>query len=359
MHADAVPYEFTVYDELERELQLWVTNRYSDPPPGVSVGPPPTLDSLPSVVQTRVAEIIALTDDEQVMGPMALLERLRGDLSHGSGALKEIEEAARFRCLDYLVLNAIMHRLRWKYPRVKTVAGLLASIPTGDDKQAPGWSFEETHGIDIWTRVESDGSLSVRCKSTQKQPLFNAISLIKEVDLHPLFMPHLAKAIKLYEIEGCGKRAQLLARYIYQMPFPIANRDTVLFAFGCNAMAVEGVEGVIVSVQSIAEKLENWWGYAVPPPDKFKREHVRGMSFVMKPTKTGETELTIIANLDKQIAFIPKSLINWLIKDMIKGLYKNMTKLSLKFERTEFSKRVDENPDFYDWVKRTIIQHRD
>lgn len=358
MHADAVPYDFTVYDELERELQLWVTTRYLDPPPGVVMGPIPTVDSLPASVQKRVTEILTLTEDEQVVRPMELLECLRTDLSLGNCEFADLDEKERFKCLDFLVTDSVMHRLRWKYPRIKTVVGLLASIPVGEDKLATGWSFEETHGIDIWTRQECDGSLSVRCKSVQKQPLFNAISLINEVDLHPQFMPHLARASKLHTILGCGKRAQLLARYIYQMPFPIANRDTVLFAFGCNAVEVEGVEGVIISVQSIPEQLDDWWGYSVPPAEKYVRENLRGMSFVMKPTVDGETELTIIANLDKQVAFIPKSIMNWLIKDMIKGLYKNMVKLSLKFDRTEFAKRVKQNPDFYDWVKDTIEKHK-
>lgn len=81
------------------------------------------------------------------------------------------------------------------------------------------------------------------------------------------------------------------------------------------------------------------------------------MSFVMRPIGTTKTELTIIANLDKQIALVPQSIINWLIKDMIKGLYKNMIKLNVKFPSTEFAKRVDLNPEFYNWIKETLEKH--
>ena len=355
-----VPYDFVFCDEIERELQLWVVNRYRDPPPSIQPAPLPTISSLPEYVQQRICAIEALADEEQVIQPMELLEVLRDELSkpNRGTVISDLSEHDRFVALDYLVISDMMHRLRWKYPRVKTVSSLLESIPKKDEaKHTDGWIHEDCNGIDLWTRTETDGSLSVRCRSVQHQPLFNAISLINEIDLHPLFMPHLAKAIPLHRMTGCGKRAQLLARYIYQLPFPLANRDTVLFAFGCNAINVEGVDGIIISAQSIPSDSTDWWGYPVPSPDKMVRERVRGMSFVMRPLGNDDTELTVISNLDKQVAFIPQSIINWLIKDMIKGLYKNMVKLNMKFHRTPFAQRIADKPEFYDWVKDTLIKH--
>jgi hypothetical protein len=121
-------------------------------------------------------------------------------------------------------------------------------------------------------------------------------------------------------------------------------------------MDVEGVEGIIISAQSVPRELRSWWGYPIPDPGKVIREQLRGMSFVMKPLDEKHTELTIIANLDKQVALIPKSIMHYFIKDMIKGLYKNMIKLNLKFETTEFSKRVRENAEFYDWVRFSLLR---
>ena len=235
---------------------------------------------------------------------------------------------------------------------------LIESIPVGGGPDE-GWDYEEHHSVDVWTKQENDGSLSVRCRSIQKQPMFNAISLIKEIDLHPSFMPHLAKATQLHSLPGCGKRTNLLLRYIYQLPLPFANRDTVMFAFGCNAIDVDGINGLIISAQSIPNGSSSWWGQPVPPEgaDRTVRENVRGMSFIMKPVGEDQTEITVVANLDKHLAFIPKSLMNWLIKDMIKGLYKNMIKINAKFPRTEFAKRVQTDPDFYNWVKLTIDKH--
>lgn len=352
------PYDFSVEDEKERELQLWVRNRYSDPPAPMLPMTLPVLENLPAVIKEKTHEIVDLTDEEEVIRPFELLEQLRKEISKPSlSEFKDIPEHDRYIALDFLVIDEVMHRLRWKYPRIKTVSSLLESIPIGEVKCARGWHYECTNDVDIWTRTENDGSLSVRCRSVQNQPLFNAISLINEIDLHPLFMPHLAKAIQLHRFPGCGKRAQLLARYIYNMPIPFASRDTVLFAFGCNAINVPGVDGIIISSQSIPDDVTDWWGHSVPPPDKFVREKVRGMSFVMRPIGTTKTELTIIANLDKQIALVPQSIINWLIKDMIKGLYKNMIKLNAKFPSTEFAKRVDLNPEFYNWMKETLEKH--
>ena len=360
IHTESVPYDFVVYDALERELQLWVVNRYKDPPPPLIPTDLPKIENLHSDIQQRISEIYALAEEEEVLRPMQLLEQLRKDLSVGSdkeNPLQDVPEDERHRGLDFLVVDDTIHRLRWKYPRVKAVVGLIASIPVGKSKEAAGWDYEDCHGVDIWTRAEIDGSFSVRCRSIQNQPLFNAISLINEIDLHPLFMPHLSKAVRLHTIQGCGKRAQLLARYFYKMPFPIRDRDTVLYAFGCNATAVEGIEGIIISAQSVASDLSAWWGYEVPPADKCVRESVRGMSFVLKPVDDTHTEMTIVANVDKQVAFVPQSLMHYLIKDMIKGLYKNMVKLNLKFEKTEFSNRVVSNPEFYDWVQHSLLRN--
>ncbi len=360
IHTESVPYDFSVYDALETELQTWVINRYRDPPPPMQTRELPTIEQIPVSVRDRLEIIYNLADEEEVLRPMQMMEQLRQDLSisdESKSPFSSISEDERHRCLDYLVIDETAHRLRWKYPRVKTVAGLIASIPSGKSKEATGWTYEDCHGIDVWTRAEVDGSFSVRCRSIQQQPLFNAISLINEVDLHPLFMPHLAKAARLHSMTGCGKRAQLLARYFYHMPFPLSDRDTVLYAFGCNAINVEGIEGIIISAQSVPANISDWWGYEVPSAGKFVRESVRGMSFVLKPIDDRHTEMTVIANLDKQVAFIPQSFTHYLIKDMIKGLYKNMIKLNLKFEKTEFAKRVSSNPEFYDWVQNNLLRN--
>lgn len=347
-------FDFSVQDELERELVCWVTTKCSD-------GVIPVLVCLHPSIQARICSIIALTDEEQVVEPMRLLESLRVDLS-GDGDSKifsyfaNLSEQERYLGLDFLVLDQTIQRLRWKYPRIRNVFGLMATVPLETE-----WNYEQCSGhIDVWTRIEDDGSFSVRCQSVQEQPLFNAISLIYEVDLHPSFMPHLHKATKIGMIQGCGKRAQILARYIYQMPIPFANRDTVLFAFGCNAMQLDGINGITICAQSIPSEDSHWWGHPVPVEgsDRMVRETIRGMSFVMRPVANGRTEMTVIANLDKQVAFVPQSLINWMIKDMIKGLYRNMVKINLKFPQTEFAKRVAANPEFYDWVKLTLAKQK-
>jgi hypothetical protein len=341
----AVPFDFSVFDRIESELQEWVVK--SREAKGESVRM--SLALLPIEIQKIVHEIEALADEELVIEPMEKLEKLRDIMSRPH---EKISENDRYLTLDYLVMDEVCHRLRWKYPRVKNVVGLVDSIPT----DSGGWEFEEHQSIKVWTKEELDGSLSIKCRSIQDQPLFNAISLIYEVDLHPQFMPHLAKSVKLASISGCGQRANLLLRYLYKLPRPFANRDTVLFAFGCNAMQLNGVNGIIISAQSIPKDLSSWWGKDVPPEgtDRSVRENLRGMSFIMKPVGINQTEMTVVANLDKQVSFIPKSLMHWLIKDMIRGLYKNMVTLSVNFDNTEFAKRVDANPAFYDWVKRNI-----
>lgn len=357
----AIPFDFAPQDELERELVLWVTTKLNSCPPA----------TLHPWIAARVSEIINLTLEEQVVEPMRMLEQLRIDLSGtelpdpsakrntvylevGSCDVSSLLESERYVGLDFIVMDETMQRLRWKYPRVNNIFTLMEEVPKNS---STGWNYEQTGTINVWTRTEDDGSFSVRCQSVQAQPLFNAISLIYEVDLHPTFMPHLHKASRLGMLEGCGKRAQILARYIYQMPIPFANRDTVLFAFGCNAMAVEGLNAITICAQSIPG--DHWWGHPVPAEgaDRTVRERIRGMSFVMRPVGDGQTEMTVIANMDKQIVFIPQSLMNWMIKDMIKGLYKNMIKINLKFDKTEFAKRVDKNPQFYDWVKETLSKH--
>lgn len=352
-----VPFDFSIQDELEKELQVWVRAKCAN-------STLPSLDSLHPAIADRICKIIALTEEEQIVEPMRELELLRKELSGpptcGYGEIANLTEAQRYCGLDFLVIDECMHRLRWKHPRVKNVCGLMASVPVGEDKHSEGWHYEQCAGsIDVWTRIEPDGSFSVRCRSVQQQPLFNAISLIYEVDLHPSFMPHLHKATRLGMLTGCGKRAQILARYVYQLPVPFANRDTVLFAFGFNAMRVEGLDGIAICAQSIPGEAPDWWGHPVPVEgsDRMVRERVRGMSFVMRPVADGHTEMTVIANLDKQVSFIPQSIINWMIKDMVKGLYKNMIKINLKFNKTEFAQRVQDNPDFYTWVKQTLAAH--
>jgi len=375
--AGASPFDFCVYDEIEKELQWWVRTRVGM---AGSTGLP-TKESLPQSLIEKVEEIETLCNDELVIEPMEILEEIRIAISRPAetSIWFTVSENDRYSCLDYLVLDETMHRLRWKYPRVRNVVNLVGNIPKnprsgsrGGEPVSPqtaqstsitggedGWIFEQHGQVDLWTKLEVDGSFSVRCRSVQNQTLFNAISLIYEIDLHTQFMPHLAKSIKLDNIVGCGKRANFLLRYIYKLPVPFANRDIVLFAFGCNGIQIDGVNGIIISAESIPGGQANWWGRNVPAEgaDRTVRENVRGMNFIMKPLPEGKTELTVIANLDKQLALVPKSIVNWMIKDMIKGLYKNMIKLNTKFPQTEFAKRVETNPEFYTWVKDNIVKH--
>jgi len=218
------PFDFCVYDEIERELQLWVQTKYEK----LDIGIAQASESFPDQLKKKIAEIDFLCNDELVVEPMEKLEELRVDVSRGSGWAEQFDENQRYTFLDHLVMNETMKRLRWKYPRVKNVAALIATVGNGDTS----WVYENFGEIDAWTKMEVDGSLSVRCRSVQDQALFNAISLIYEIDLHPQFMPHLAKSIKLHQIDGCGQRTNLLLRYIYKLPMPFANRDIVLFAFG-------------------------------------------------------------------------------------------------------------------------------
>ena len=141
IHTESVPYDFVVYDALERELQLWVVNRYKDPPPPLIPTDLPKIENLHSDIQQRISEIYALAEEEEVLRPMQLLEQLRKDLSVGSdkeNPLQDVPEDERHRGLDFLVVDDTIHRLRWKYPRVKAVVGLIASIPVGKSKEAAG-----------------------------------------------------------------------------------------------------------------------------------------------------------------------------------------------------------------------------
>ncbi|EER09355.1 hypothetical protein Pmar_PMAR011174 [Perkinsus marinus ATCC 50983] len=229
-------------------------------------------------------------------------------------------------------------------------------ISDGDCGGADKWLYEKLSSEkELWLKQDTDYMLTLKIQGILHNPTYHIISLIREVDLHPNWVPFLSGSWTDHVIEGCGRRCQMMVTHEYSVPIPfVPSRWASMYAFACDALDEPGVESIIIYGRGIPEDSKEFWGYSVPTMKGIRAE-LETLSFVMKPIDGGKsTSFTILAETNPKI-HIPEKILGWLCKQYAKYIFHSIEKLSDNFESTEYPTRMEQNRDFYEFIETTVI----
>ncbi|KAF4744366.1 hypothetical protein FOZ62_024735 [Perkinsus olseni] len=230
------------------------------------------------------------------------------------------------------------------------------NIATDCDNGNGKWLHEQlSPEKKLWLKQNKDCILTLKVQGVLHNPTYHIISLIREVDLHPNWVPFLSGSRIDHIIEGCGRRCQMVVTHEYSVPVPfIPARSVSMYAFACDALDEPGVESIIIYGRGISEDSKDFWGYPVPK-SKGARAELKTLCFIMEPIDGGKsTGFTMLAESDPKI-HIPEKILAWLCKQYAKYIFHSIEKLSENFDDTEYPTRIEQDREFYDFIETAVI----
>lgn len=96
--------------------------------------------------------------------------------------------------------------------------------------------------------------------ATIDSPIFNVLAILYEVDLYKTWVPRQGVSQILHSIA----KFRFLCYYVFDMPWPVANRDCVCYGIGID-MLEQQKPCILVSVHSLPNAEYNNYGNVVPP----------------------------------------------------------------------------------------------
>lgn len=233
------------------------------------------------------------------------------------------------------------------------------NLSTDDD-----WTYACHHfGITTFYRREFDGSLSVKLEGDLVDvPLFEQICVLKEVDLHYRWAPFCSSSMTIADLD----KIDTVGWFLIGMPnFGIA-RDGCFRAIGCDCIEEDGT--IVLTAQGINDRKPK----SSPPEDTFLSDDpiLSTLEIPPIPKRRGSGRMTIkkfealititsptsantriVANVDPNLAFLPQSLLEFVMKHMAGVLLAKLQgaakKVSKNPAHNEHAKRMRAERDFY------------
>lgn len=144
------------------------------------------------------------------------------------------------------------------------------------------------------------------------------------------------------------------------MPFPLSNRECIMYGHGANRMYKNGT--ILVTAKSLklleCPLLQEQIGVFNNPkrPNGLVEITVYYYGFEISPVSADEISLRVVMLVDPQIPVIPESLINYATKQLGEEMVNKMLKFSKDLKGTKYEEKLksSENAIFYNWIKGYI-----
>lgn len=139
-------------------------------------------------------------------------------------------------------------------------------------------------------------------------------------------------------------------------PFPLTNRESVMYGFGANRMKTHGSIVVIAKTSSLMDDphFKSLVGDLVYKNRKsgLIEMEVQQYGFEISPISPTEISIRAVMRFDPKMDKIPESLLTWGVKNFLEFMISKMIKFSKGFKGTEYEKKLkaSENADFYLWI---------
>lgn len=157
----------------------------------------------------------------------------------------------------------------------------------------------------------------------------------------------------MWRVAG-GDYAQFIMLVKFKFPWPISDREAVLFGFGCDALE-QGK--VIISAKSVPDDAAEWWGYPIPTASKAMTRLSCDIMVIMEPV--GEnlqaTNMDMIMKLDYKVDWLPQSFTNVSVKHFVKHLFTNVGNICAHFDTSPYKNRIEsDDRGFYELVQKAV-----
>ncbi|EEC48114.1 predicted protein, partial [Phaeodactylum tricornutum CCAP 1055/1] len=226
------------------------------------------------------------------------------------------------------------------------------------------WTYASTHfGIKTFYRREEDQSLSVKLEGEiEGVPLFEQICVLKEVDLHYKWAPFCSSSMTVADLD----KLDTVGWFMIGLPHFGVARDGCFRAIGCDNIIEDG--SILLVGQGVHDRPPD----APPPEDPFLSEDpiLNDLGIPPVPKRRGSGRMTIrkfesvihvlsptsaktriVANIDPNMAFLPQSLLEFLMKHLAGVMLAKLQAATKKVLKNpvsnEHARKMREHEDFY------------
>lgn len=231
-------------------------------------------------------------------------------------------------------------------------------------KKNADWTLAQTlFGVTTHYRREDDGSLSIKLEGEMSDvPLFEPVCVLREIDLHCTWAPCVTSSLTIAHLD----KVDTVGWIMIGLPnFGLA-RDGVFRAIGTDSTMEDGsiylfgqgvqdtppgkqpINPTFLNTDPELETLD------IPPaPTRMGsgRLTIRKFEARVEVLSPDHCKIVILANVDPNLAFIPQSLIEFVMKKMCGFIVHKLKKASVKVSknpvRNIHAQRIREDSDFY------------
>jgi hypothetical protein len=218
----------------------------------------------------------------------------------------------------------------------------------GAVRNSASWS-EVSCGSDVVIKYTSNGSgnlHSFMIEAVLDAPVLNVVAVINEVDLYSSWMPGLSHSMQLNSLSMFEKIIYL----DYAIPWPLANREFVMEAFGVH---LAEKNQLLIAVQSCHDQSK----FVLPPRTPRKKKILGEMNmsgYLIEPISASSTKVTMVMDLDPKLDTVPDWLMNFATGKIFRFFLKNMEK-NAKFSPTSnYAQRIKKNAELYEFLNQQI-----
>ncbi|KAI9923028.1 hypothetical protein PsorP6_000596 [Peronosclerospora sorghi] len=241
--------------------------------------------------------------------------------------------------------------------------GVNALREFNSEDEDDAWQFgQRMWGVTTSWKPDEDGSVWIKLEGlVDGVDIFNTIAVIREVDLYRIWTPFCSQSLLLEEF-GRAELAAYLA-----ISSPLLQRDTIIRAFGINAVYEHGcllllgqsVDEASVQSSTTVPTVQGW---------NAGRMEIKGFRALIEPLSRMQARTCIVVNLNPKCA-LPRSMLNFGIKKIAGVLLYLIRKEAEKMEqeekragasaaKNEHLRRIREDPSgFYQWIRPIIDKY--
>ncbi|KAK6587564.1 hypothetical protein RS030_91547 [Cryptosporidium xiaoi] len=218
------------------------------------------------------------------------------------------------------------------------------------------WNVESSKGISISYKIDSiqNGQISINViiKSDIRCKLIYLISILNEVELSHMWAPYMTSSKCIYNLSRVSK----LVQQIYELPWPIGQRENIMYCFGIDALKEK--DCVIISCGDPQSLDGKFFGIEIPePPPKIQREKCNYLLFILTPSADDRELITVEMYSSFYVSkYVPAKLTTFLIKRMTRKMYTDIANLASNFNNTEFETAYNNNIQLYSWLEKKLLQ---
>ena len=211
-----------------------------------------------------------------------------------------------------------------------------------------GWITEATGKIKVsYKNVPGTPTYSILTEAEIDVPMFNFITLMREVDLYHTWLPFCTRSTTITNLS----RSRKLIYQEFNVPL-IANRQACLYGYGANLLLSDGV---VVIVSKSCDQNAYFKDIKLPEIGIGKKAIINMIGSIVRPISYEKTHVTMIINFDPMIKIIPYKVLNYFSRKLAKGMIKTILTKAKNFEGSEYQKRMNmpENRNFYEFMKKS------